>query len=65
MSLLESFLKYFYFPIAFIVILESFFKGGFEKFQFKIAMCFQSLGTKSVMRLCILSWLTLEKPSFC
>ena len=49
---------------AFIVIAESFLKLFFEIFQFKVAMCFQSLGIKSIMILCILSCLTLERPSF-
>ena len=41
---------------------RKFFKGVFEKFQFKV--CFQSLGIKSIMSLCIISWLTLERPCF-
>ena len=38
---------------------RKFFKGVFEKFQFKVAMCFQPLRIKSIMSLCILSWWTL------
>ena len=43
---------------------RKFFRGVSEKFQFEKAMGFQSLGIKYIMSLYILSWLTLERPSF-